>query len=549
MGELTFEPPGSGSWILDKAHFSGPVSRYYQEVCPSAQLDGFRRGAEHYGYLYDREIEFVNGFRYDRFVPLVGTSDAGPRAEAKFQRRVERLAETYETKRWREDLERWDDEWKPAHREINRSLQAVNPTDLDDDELLEHLRNCCQAVIDGEELHFRMSFTSGIPLYDFLHYTSNWTSRSPHELLSLLDGASPDSAGALDEFQRLVGTVQDTPSARRVLRSNENPGAIIDQLRETSSAVESAMNDWLDVVGYRLVSGWDLTELYALERPETLVRTLRSALDGRSDGPVDQDPSDQLAAVRQEVPDEYRDRFDELYEETRLTYRVRDERNFLSGPSRGLLRRALLEAGRRLAGRDRLHAPDHAVDFTHDELVAALNGEEAPTAEKIAARVEYRRDHDSTDAPDRLGADTTDPYGKRDLPDPARRFVAGVQAYQRANYPDTGVDSAEPTTVQGLGASPGTAEGSARVVSGPTDFSNIQDGDILITDKMSPGYNVILPLIEGVVTDTGGKLSHPAIVAREYGLPAVVGCEDATDRVDDGDHIAIDGDSGTVQLL
>lgn len=549
MAEMSFEPPAPGSWILDKTHFSGPVSQYYQEICPSAQLNGFQQGADHYGYLYDRGIKFVNEFRYHCFRPIIGTSDAGPEAEAKFQRRVERLAETYETKRWRDDLERWDTEWKPDHRETNRSLQAVDPTGLDDDELLDHLKGCRQAVRDGEALHVRMSFTSGIPQYDFLHYTSDWTSYSPDELLSLLDGASPDSAGAIDEFQRVVESIQDTASALEIVRSNADPEAIIDQLRESGSTVESAVNEWLNVVGYRPISGWDLTEPYALEHPETLVRTLQKALKSQLEGPMDHDSADRLAAVRQEVPEEYKNRFDEFYKEARTTYRIRDERNFLSGPSRGLLRRALIEVGRRLNARNRLQAPIHVFDLTHHELVAALNGEGAPTAKEVTARVEYRRTHDNRDAPDRLGAKSFDLYGERDLPDPARRFVSGVQAHQEANYPDTMIDSAGSTTVQGLGASPGTAEGPARVVSGPADFQDIKDGDILITDKMSPGYNVILPVINGVVTDTGGKLSHPAIVAREYGLPAVVGCEDATDRIETGDRIAIDGEAGTIQSL
>jgi len=549
MVEMTFEPPGPGLWRLDKTHFSGPVSQYYQGICPPAQLDGFQEGADYYGYLYDRGIEFVNEFRYHCFRPIVSTSKAGSQAETKFQRRVERLAETYETKRWRDDLERWDTEWKPAHHETNQSLQSVDLTDLDDDELLEHLEDCRQAVADGEALHFRMSFTSGIPQYDFLNHTSNWTSRSPHQLLSLLDGASPDSAGAIDELEKVVETIQGTSFAIDVTRSDESSEAIVEQLRNAGGAVESAMNDWLGVVGYRPISGWGLTDPYALEHPETLVRTLRKALNNRSEASGTPESYDQLAAVRQEVPREYRNRFDEFYKEARVTYRVRDERNFLSGPSRGLLRRALLEVGRRLEARSRLRASDHALDFSHDELVAALNGEKAPTAKEVAARVEYRRSHDNSDAPDQLGDRITDLSAERDLPDPARRFVNGVQAYQQANYPDTTVDSVGPTTVRGLGASPGNAEGPARVVSGPADFPAIQDGDILITDKMSPGYNVILPLLKGVVTDTGGKLSHPAIVAREYGLPAVVGCEDATARISDGDRITIDGESGTVQLL
>lgn len=548
MAELTFEPPGPGAWTLDDVHFSGPVSRYYRDVGPSAQLEGYREAAEHYGFLYEREIELVDGFLYHRFRPVVGTPAARPWADVRFRRRVDRLADTYDTKRWREDLERWDDEWKPAHRDTNRSLRAVEPAGLDDD-LLGHLDRCRQALVDGEVLQHRMSFCWGYPQYDFLQYTSTWTGRSPDEVLSLLDGASPDSAGPVEERRRVVDAIQDTPAVREVVRSDADPAAIIDELRGADGAVGRAVSDWLDLVGYRPVSGWDLTEPYTLEHPETLVRSLRSALDEGSDGPVDHDPGDRLATIRREVPAEHRDRFDELHEEARLTYRVRDERNFLTAPSRGLLRRALLEVGRRLAERNRLRAPDHAVDLTHGEVVDIFDGAATPTAEEVAERVEYRRTHDSTAAPDRLGTDTANPYEDRDLPDPARRLIDGVRAYGRANDPDTAPESAAGPTIRGVSASGGTAEGTARVVSGPADVRAVRDGDVLVTDQLSPGFNVLLALIEGVVTDTGGKLSHPAIVAREYGLPAVVGCGDATDRIDDGDRVVVDGDAGTVRVL
>jgi pyruvate,water dikinase len=102
--------------------------------------------------------------------------------------------------------------------------------------------------------------------------------------------------------------------------------------------------------------------------------------------------------------------------------------------------------------------------------------------------------------------------------------------------------------VAGLAASPGRYEGWARVVREPEDFQKLRKGDVLVAPTTSPAYNVILPMIGAVVTDRGGSLSHSAIVAREFGIPAVVGTDQATARIPDGARILVDGDRGFVAV-
>jgi rifampicin phosphotransferase len=92
-------------------------------------------------------------------------------------------------------------------------------------------------------------------------------------------------------------------------------------------------------------------------------------------------------------------------------------------------------------------------------------------------------------------------------------------------------------------------EGRACVVAGPEDFSKLQPGDILVAPFTTTAYNVILPILAGVVTDKGGILSHAAIVAREYAMPAVVNTGDATSRIMDGARLRIDGATGIVEIL
>ena len=86
-------------------------------------------------------------------------------------------------------------------------------------------------------------------------------------------------------------------------------------------------------------------------------------------------------------------------------------------------------------------------------------------------------------------------------------------------------------------------------MAGPADFDRIARGDVLLTETTSEAFNILLPLLGAIVTDAGGLLSHPAIVAREYGIPGVVGTRDATARIPDGSRVRIDGAAGVVTIL
>ena len=101
----------------------------------------------------------------------------------------------------------------------------------------------------------------------------------------------------------------------------------------------------------------------------------------------------------------------------------------------------------------------------------------------------------------------------------------------------------------GTAASRGTAEGIARVVFDERDFGRIEPGDVLVTTTTTPAWTPLFPSLAALVTETGGILSHAAVVAREYGLPAVVGVANATRAIPDGSRIRVDALEGTVQLL
>jgi phosphoenolpyruvate synthase/pyruvate phosphate dikinase len=103
--------------------------------------------------------------------------------------------------------------------------------------------------------------------------------------------------------------------------------------------------------------------------------------------------------------------------------------------------------------------------------------------------------------------------------------------------------------LHGLPAAAGSAEGVARVVRGPDEFDKVKKGEIMVCVMTNPAWVVVFSKIAGAVTDTGGVLSHTAVVAREFGIPAVVGTVDATYRIQTGDRLRINGSTGVVQIL
>jgi rifampicin phosphotransferase len=110
-------------------------------------------------------------------------------------------------------------------------------------------------------------------------------------------------------------------------------------------------------------------------------------------------------------------------------------------------------------------------------------------------------------------------------------------------------DSTGPDELRGTGASSGVVRGRARVTLSQADFGVVQAGDIIVCPSSNPSWVPLFAIAGGLVTDTGGVLSHAAVVAREFALPAVVGTGDATQRIADGRLVEIDGTSGIVRLL
>jgi rifampicin phosphotransferase len=557
----TFEAPGPGAWELDQTHFVRPLTPCFADLIAEPFARGFSEGTRRYGLLLDALVPHpVHGFGYMQARAVGaprGATKPPPkllfkvmqRIHPEMRRRIAAARHAFEQKLWREDLRRWDGVVKPASNRVHRELQAVKVEELTARQLEDHLVACRDNVERMICQHHQFSVSCLLPVGDYLAHAREWTGLPAGDLLALLRGASPVSNGvASEDLAALAAAIQSDPVATRLLRSDEAPAVILAELRAMNGAIGIYASRYLDAVSYRIL-GYDLSDMCAIEQPELLVKAIRSVLDASSRAGGEESLEARTTAVKNRVPAEFRSLFDELLTEARLVSRLRDERGLYSDAwATGLMRRAVLEVGRRAAAAGTLREADLILDATFPEMLAFLQGEKPVATAELRERARWRTSALPADAPAWLGAPPVPPPPAEWLPPYAARAARAVDIYLNSLFKE-GERSSDRQAVRGLPVSGGVYEGTARVIRSPEEFGRLEQGDVLVTRATSAYFNTVLPLLGGLVTDRGGQLSHAAIVAREYGIPGVVGAKVATTQIPDGARIRVDGSAGEVVLL
>jgi rifampicin phosphotransferase len=202
------------------------------------------------------------------------------------------------------------------------------------------------------------------------------------------------------------------------------------------------------------------------------------------------------------------------------------------------LRRLALELGRRLVDGGSLVEQEDVFFLENSEIEAAIAARAIGKARPDLAR-QARERRELREARKRLHAPPVVPPDHRLRFGP---FDMSVWETQRRNEPDGAV-------LRGFAVSPGRVSAPASVIRSPDDFLEMEPGTILVCSTTTPAWTPLFSQARGLVTDVGGVLAHGSIVAREYGIPAVLGTGTATTRIRSGQAILVDGDVGTVTLL
>ena len=216
-------------------------------------------------------------------------------------------------------------------------------------------------------------------------------------------------------------------------------------------------------------------------------------------------------------------------------YPMREESCFVLGMAWPALRPMAAELGRRMVEVGTFKQPDDVYHMYTAELEEAMKSRADNKAKPELGELAQER-RELRERRKRLHPPGTCPPEASEMP--------GI-AFKETQIKND--DSSD--TLMGIPVSPGTITAEASAIMNPSEFSNMVPGSILVCPMTSPAWTQLFAHAQGLVTDIGGILGHGSIVAREYGIPAVVGTGNGTQRIKHGQLIEVDGDSGTVKLL
>ncbi|MBV8997751.1 MAG: phosphoenolpyruvate synthase [Solirubrobacterales bacterium] len=313
--------------------------------------------------------------------------------------------------------------------------------------------------------------------------------------------------------------------------------AFLDELAERAGGPEAqaAIRAYLEKYGMRCVGEIDITRPRWSERPATLVPLILDNISHFTPGEARRRLEQGREAARskeQELLERLTalpDGVSKAEEAKRMIDRVRTFSGYREYPKYGIVNRyfvykhALLEEAERLVQADVLREKEDIFYLTFHELQDVVSTHRVDQ-QLIRQRKDAFRSNQALTPPRVLTSDG--------------EVIAG--AYRRADVP--------PDALIGLPVSAGTIEGRARVIRDIAQ-ADIEAGDILVTTYTDPSWTPLFLAIKGLVTEVGGLMTHGAVIAREYGLPAVVGVEQATNLIRDGQRIRVDGTDGYVELL
>ena len=431
-------------------------------------------------------------------------------------------------------LAEWEDHLRDDLRAGILAAQDVDLGGLDDDALAAELRARAETMRRSIQLHFRVAMPYGLGLYDLVEFCRARLGWAPEQALEMLSGLAAVASDPGRALAAIAALPPDSP--------------------ERADAYER----FLRYYGCRALDV-EVAEPTLAESPHLLNALLATAAEA---GSVDGDAM--RADARREAADRARAQlagarhararlagFERLLAQAERVYGLRDDNVFLTADAPlALVRYAALEAGRRLAARGSLDAPDDVFHLTAEEAAAAL-GSRDPLDDVRAQARRARGERAWAIAhpgPISYGEDPGPPPKFSWLTRTERAPTEAEMLMGELIMPSiTALSEGEDGVLRGVPASPGLVTGPVRIVHAEADFHRIEPGDIVVCPGTRPSWSVIFPMIGGLIADAGGALSHPAIIAREYGVPAVVAAVGATDTLHDGEIVALDGSQGTVR--
>ncbi|RKO26100.1 hypothetical protein D7Z96_04965 [Pseudarthrobacter phenanthrenivorans] len=531
-----------GYWERESTHAPEPVTPMAASVLDIR--DGVRQMAERFGLVAQFAFRDIGGWIYMSMLPLgvEPRSDKAPplpgwalalllRLIPEGRRRIRSARQQRE-----EDLSmRIVDEWNNHHvHRLRMRIQALRDVDLgalSDGQLAAHLASTREFLAESVPLHFLTSMphfleTTRLELFCEEHLGWDYP-----QVLNLVTGTSEMSSEPARELRRLADRGLDPAEKER------------------------ALEEYRRIYGARALST-EIAEPTFGECPGLIAAQLEAlAAESREDPAQEQQRLREETArqARKQLAGEALDTFDTLLDRALRAYPLREHNVFytLDSPL-ALVRYAALEAGRRMQRAQSITSADDVFYCTIDEVQTWLDGQHGDLRAQVRRRRGERAWILAHPGPASYGTPPPPPPNTRWLPADVREMTKLMMRLgQRLVAPEgsSQEQTADEGILRGTPASSGTYTGAARIVASEREFSRIRPGDVLVCPTTRSSWSAVFASIGAVVTDAGGALSHPAIIAREHRIPAVVAMGNATKVIRDGAIVTVDGTTGTVHLM
>jgi pyruvate,water dikinase len=367
-----------------------------------------------------------------------------------------------------------------------------------------------------------------------------------HRLLRGLPNKTVEVGRALWQLSRQALSI---PEVRRVLQ--EEPAAEVIPHLERTAAGRAFLGDlrtYLEAYGQR-GDKWGMAHPFWLEDPLPVIKNLkdyagqpdRDLLAEQAELAAERETATAQARERlQGYPEAVRGQFEFLLQAAQEGAVLSEDHGFyIDFCAVYQWRRVILEVGRRLAAAGAIERAEDLLMLSAEEVQETAR--QLPSADRRAQVAERRAKMEHFGRIQPPPAIGTPPPG----PPPDNPITRAFAKFWGTPAPV----SDDPSLLHGTAGSPGMVRGTARVVRSIGEASKLQRGDILVAETTAPPWTPLFATVSAVVTDTGGILSHCAVVAREFHIPAVVGTGRATAVIRDGQELEVDGNAGTVRIL
>jgi phosphohistidine swiveling domain-containing protein len=531
-------------WTRDAMHFPNPVNTLEEEfLVRIAQGHGFARACEAYEMPIRLRARRINTYLYSTAAPVVSSPEEmevmGERSQKKFGEAMSRLGES------------WCGEYLPEIQEYLKDWDYFDLRGASMPELLDHLDETVARFRRLWEIHFIIALPMGASMSIFEEfYRDLFGSDGAFDAYRLLQGLDNKTVQSGRELWRLSRRALEMPEVRKVLEEKA-AADVVPALEGSTQGREflALLDAYLKEYGHR-GDLWGISFPTWAEDPTPAIKMLKDYMTQLGGGPDEELASlaterEQLLAETRErlegYPQAVRDEFEFLLKVAQESVVLSEDHGFwIDFNATARVRRVILEFGRRFAEASVIQRPDDVLHLNLDEIrETARRLPDLDRWDLVSRRKAELERFAEAQPPPTLGTPPPGPPPDNPINRAMGKFFGGPP-----QPPD------EAGVLRGNPGSPGVVRGRARVLRSLSEGNNgLEEGDILVAETTAPPWTPLFATVAAVVTDTGGILSHSAVVAREYRIPAVVGATMATATIRDGQTVEVDGDAGIVRVL